>query len=205
MKVVIILALMVAGCGCSSSDTVKPPAHVETFEERLQRTQGVTCEAITVHIEGDTPDCHKIVEAWERAQARVTAMGQYAPLPMSCCFYVRPKLYWFVEKAYPLININVDAPGYEPILVRGVTSPTYPPLLQYSYEEGIEHEAIHAMGMLQDHDRARSAEAIAASEAALDRTAVFIWEITCHGTVDDPFLAVVPCALEYSGVKNPLQ
>lgn len=196
-----LLALLIASC----IHHVHTPA-IETFEQHLERTEGVTCLAITAHEDGDAPNCRKLYEAFVRGRNRVAAVyPEAARVPMSAFTFVRPKLYWVDGKPYPLI-IDYWLPGASAPheYLRGITyvPPSYSFLIAYAYEQVVEHETVHAMGWYLDKARQRTPADISADSGGYTPPAQEFWRITCHGTPDDPFGTPHDrggCAMPYDG------
>lgn len=171
---------------CSKSPAPAPPVPAETFDRQLYRTELVTCEQITYHDYGETPDCRRIVEAWTRGRNRVTAIyPQAREIRMVSVTFYRPKLIQVPERPYPLIADALGTP-------RGVTYVQGGVMIVYAYEEVIEHEATHAVVFLLDGLKVREPARIAEDLGGYHETdfrfvPFYFYLITCHGTPDDPF------------------
>ena len=158
--------------------------HVDVDQAIYEAT---TCAELTAHANGEeAPDCTRMIAAFERGRRRVmTVYAEAHTVKMGSMFFFKPKTFRFPEKDWPLINIGTVA---EPFYVGAVTSAEGPALIQYAYEEAIEHEATHAIVRLLDPTRLRTPEAMAADPANDGRGDVrYFFQITCHGTIDDPF------------------
>jgi hypothetical protein len=200
----LLAVLCLFGCAGHHVD-VQPP---EAFCQMLQRTENATCEEIAAADLWDTPgpSPQAIYDAWQRGKSRVLKIDpRAAGVKMGSVFFFRPKLHWFREKPYPLINLMPD--GVPPVYARGVTSGEGPVLIQYSYPETIEHEAVHGILRILDAGRRRTGEAIAADpgqDPYYGPPLEFFFQVQCHGTPDDVAGDGVPgkrdqCVLPYKG------
>jgi len=192
-----LLLLILAGCNGNPAPapppppvTIPDPVPVETFEQRLIRTEGVSCAEITAAHSGEPPSCERIVAAWERGKARVAALYPAAAnVRMSAFWFYRPELVYHESKPYPLIYDYLNPDGTPHEYKRGDFSTAVVPQMLFSYPEVVEHEAVHALTWLLDGQRIRTPEAIAADQGGVTVFGLpYYWYlITCHGTPDDPF------------------
>jgi hypothetical protein len=193
-------------CSCVHRLPVQPP---ESFCDRLQRTEGVSCVDLAYHDYEDVlpaPNPERMYAAWNRARLD---MGRLYPaalnIRMGDVAFLRPRLMWSNDHPYPLL---ADDPRHP----RAYTWIFPYLMIAYSYEETIEHEAHHAIGVLLFGSEARTAEAIAADGGGYE-PADWLglgffprWFILCHGTPDDPFGSPgnrASCVLPYPGPINP--
>src|ERR1051326_5390691 len=92
MRAAVLLILLLASC-TPARVPVPPPA--ETPEQRLIRTEGVSCADISAHAEGDAPDCQQLVAAFDRGRKRVLRLyPQAESVKMSAVAFYRPTRYW---------------------------------------------------------------------------------------------------------------
>ena len=180
-----IILLFLASCGSGANVPIPP---VNPLDASLA-AEGVTCADLTSHEDGDTPDCSKIVSA--ALKGRQDALKVYpnaGSIKLSQVTFFRPHTYW-TDRPYPLINI--DVPSNPPHYVRAITYATAPtkPFISYGSEETLEHEMIHAIVFLLDGSRERTQAAITDQTPGYNQQpdAKLFYEITCHGTIDDPF------------------
>ena len=205
------LAILLIFCLTSCRHDGILPNVPETLDQRLQRTEGLTCEWLTGHDPTDdlVPDCLKIVAAWERGKARVVKIYPDATnIKMGAVQFYRPKLYWVQDKVYPLIDL-LGGTNSIPYYSRGYTSPSGPILITCSYEECYEHETVHALVRLLDGERRRKdADIQADSGVAAGYPLTYFYQILCHNTPDDSVGDGPPgkrdgCVLSYSGPPRP--
>lgn len=198
MKAVFAVLLILTGCANRQppSPPVPPvvivhPEPVETFDERLWRTEGVLCVDITQVQSGSPADCKRLVEAWTRGRSRVAAIyPEAANVRMSAFWFYRPELVSHESKPYPLIYDYLNPDGTPHEYWRGFFYSDFTPQIVYSYEEVVEHEAVHAIAWAVAGQRVRTAADITADTGGVYVQAglPFPWYlITCHGTPDDPF------------------
>ena len=167
------------GCAVKKSAPTIAVKSVEAFDAMLLRTELQTCDDITSHGSTAPPDCRRIYEAWDRGRERVSIVYPEAlTLTMgSVWFYQPPTQPSPSGKPYPVF-VDQD--------IRGRTITDGFLQINYSYEEVVEHETVHALVFILDGLKRRTESARQAS--AIDqRTQEFLWEIACHGTPDDPF------------------
>lgn len=180
-----IVALVLLLSTCSNGGSPPPPP-VETFEQMLLRTEGVTCADVTYHDYWPVPDCRKINAAWDAGRKRVVLVyPEAAQIQMSAVTFYRPKLTHRPDRPYPLI---ADVPGNP----RGLTYMEGGILITYAHEEIIEHETVHALTYLLDGMKVREPAAIQQDMGGYFASDFlyrpFSWYlIACHGTPDDPF------------------
>lgn len=198
------LALALILCA-TIADCVHHPT-VETFDDMLERTEGVNCTILTTHMEGDAPDCHRIYEAWVRGRSRVARVNpEAARIRMDAVSFFRPTLYWVPEKPYPLIADYILPGETEPHdYYRGFMYPYGGLQITYSYEEVIEHEAVHAILFLLFGHQRRTDEMIEAESGGYVPAADELYMIGCHSTSDDLWGDGPPgnetaCQLPYPG------
>jgi hypothetical protein len=178
--------LILTGCTGTQVPVVPPPAPVETFCQMLYRTENVTCDELRSHQEGDDlPDVQRIYDALVRGRNR--AAGIYpnvADIKFARVSLYRPQRYYdvFPTRPWPLIIGWHDYTTDMDVYIRGIFYPETMSI-NYSYEEVLEHEIIHALVYL-------------ATDTLIERLPEFItpaspeqylFQVTCHGTVDDPF------------------
>jgi hypothetical protein len=202
VKLAIVLAIPAS---CAKAVHLQPP---ESFEQKLQRTEGVSCADLTYHEDEliPAPDCQAIVAAWTAGRADMARIyPAAASIPMSRVSFIRPALAWYDGKPYPLIVNQVDHPA-----AYSMASPIVS--IFYAYVEAIAHEAHHVLGAILIGSQARTAEAIAQDDGGVQPSdwqglGYFpLWYIFCHGTPDDPFGRPGDrrsCSQPYSGPRNP--
>jgi len=189
MKFILSLCLFLTACAAQHAKLSLPAVPATQYD----------CVAITAHAEGATPDCQAIVAAFERGRARVVKLYPAASqVKLEDIFFYRPHLVYVDDKPYPLFDsLNGLGPGEQ--LVRGLTSADGPVLIQYAYEDIVEHEAVHALMRLVAGAVLRSPEAIEASTP--DQQAEYLWMESCHGTSDDQYGEpgnIASCILPYT-------
>jgi hypothetical protein len=120
--------------GCGKSVPVPPP---ETFDQMLMRTEGVTCQQLVEHAEGEAPSCEMIVAEFTRARDRVAALEPAARThKMREFLFFRPERLMNSERGVPLICIGQCVQGYyEPALLA----------IMYAHERVVRCEALHGL------------------------------------------------------------
>lgn len=183
-----LLPLLILGC-----TKRLPPNVVTTFEQELWRTQGVTCDDLTQHEEGDPPSCEAIYHYYMMAVDKMTPIlgPKVAKLRMDNATYIRKVRIWghtypsgyepftapAIEMQYHLEFPEYPTPVYATVTRTGLT-PSSPYIwkhqILYASEESIYCEALH---MIADE---------------LDQTwwaHVGHWEDTIPETHDDPLMS----------------
>lgn len=205
MRQALVGILLLASCAALKT---KP---VETYDQMLVRTEKLQqgCIDLTYHDDSllPDPDCRRIVDAWNRGRNDMARVYPEAlNVKLGDIAIIRPRLQWFPNKPYPLLQDRPDHPR-----AYSYTSPY--PLIMYAVEESIEHEAHHMIGAIVTHGALRTPEAMVdrggyTVEDIVGAGGVLpLWFIFCHGTVDDPFGQpgiVNGCSLPYDGPANPL-
>jgi hypothetical protein len=182
----LLFLLSLSSLSCGGNSRPIPPRIPETFEQRLQRLENVSCAQITYHDYGDAPDCQRIYEAWVRGRNRVSRIYPLASeMRMSGVSFYRPRLMQVPEREYPLL---ADVPGNP----RGVTYISGGLQIVYSYEEIVEHEAVHALVFLVDGLKVREAQMAEQDMGGyqpgdFQHLPFYFYLVACHGTPDDPF------------------
>jgi hypothetical protein len=176
MRYIVLLLIFLAAC---RGRYIPPP--VESYDQVLRRTEGVTCADITGHADGPEPSCARIVDAFGRGRNRVAAVyDQARDIHMDAIVFLRPALLWPEDKPYPVIANWTGTP-------RGVFVVEPPQLILYAYENCVEHEVVHFLMYRLFPDRMRTAEAIAADPGSAFDVLDKLYMVQCHGTSDDLF------------------
>jgi hypothetical protein len=164
------------------------------------------CEAITAHVEqqnSPAPNCQRLIAAFERGRARVARVWPEAlGIKVSDFYFYRPEIFFLPEKPYPLFRSGLPE-GSPNEFIRGLTSPQIPTLIQYSYEEIVEHEATHAIMFHIHPELMRDPQVVAREPGTADPATpmLAVWQIMCHGTSDDPMMGTDGCSQPYQEVK----
>ncbi len=192
MKRVLFITLILASCAKAIPIAVAPSP----------------CALILSHTEGSAPDCQKLLAAVQRAQARLAASAyrDAAKVSVNQVLLYRPQRYWQVNGApYPLMILSKNVFTGDVTYVRGNTYvPSSFPEIAYSYEYVVEHEFIHAAIYLTYPNLRRTPEAIADQTPGYthDGSSAYLYLVTCHRTIDDPFGEpgnTASCVLPYDG------
>ncbi len=211
----LLVTLLLLGCGGSGNNSVTipvpvvvPPAPVETYDQFLKRTEGVTCAVITAHdMNAPIPDCHKIVDAINRGRVLATqkfGTAAVAAVKLSSISFWQTQLVWNANEGFPRIK---DIGSMAETLVVGNS-------IMYAFEETIEHEWVHWVYFVLEGNVPRTQSAIDAQQDADQKANGYIYEkdITCHKTTDDPIVDArvslsvsgrAGCINPYSGPSNP--
>ena len=209
-NIILFVTLLFTACGGSGNNSVTPipvtqiPVQVPvlTLEQKITNlNDGLGgCALWQDHDEGtDLPDCQRIYDAIERSIARATPVYPQATTlsisPLVVHFH-RKARHYDPSKPYPLIY-GMTGSDTDPQYVRGYTVTSdqisgYNGVdVYYSYEECLEHEMLHVIGWLFDHETLRTPEAIALDNGGYPNWMTFarfpLYLINCHGTSDDKF------------------
>lgn len=177
-------------------------------QEAKLKAESVICSSIThsanefvyldknsphIIMDMNPPDCERVIDAWLRAKQRLRAHKVYSvelidKVHASDVFFYRPRLHYLSEYKWPVIDTSQDSSTRA--FARGTTNTNGPVLIQYSYEEVIEHEATHAIGRLIDPTGKRLQFAIAQDQnmrviGGIQFPMIYKWQILCHNTIDD--------------------
>lgn len=152
-----LFSVILLGCRHHPIPVVPPSPPPETFEQFLLRTELVRINDLTSHDPSNpTPDYKLIYEAFVRGRVRVAA---YDPKAADIQMY---QLSFF----QPRLEMSPSGKPYPVIAGADVRGRSFFSRIEYSYEQVVEHETVHALLWILGHD---------------------IYPIGCHGTPDDPF------------------
>ena len=203
------LFLLLAGCHGSLVPAPVPVPLPETPCQMILRTEEVSCTTLQTGAEvgAPIPDPIKMYQAFSRGRARAALLFPLAAnIKMSAFNFTQTTTTWNPGEAFPRIASGIGA-GAEGETVLGIN-------MYCSFEECFEHETVHGMFFLFDNAEQRIQAAID-NPADADQKAygfIFIYQITCHATSDDPIVNEGPsisssgrshCILPYSGPPAP--
>ena len=164
--------VLLSSMGCAKPRTQPPP----TFTQILQ-AEGVTEQQITERVAdcAPAPNARKIYQAFVRGRDRVATLYPEAKfLSMNIISFAQTCLSWNEGEEFPRIRGH-GAMGFSQGTV-----------IFYAFEEVIEHEVAHVLVFLLDN-RERTWEAINAPGDEDQAEYLFLYQIVCHNTTDDPF------------------
>lgn len=202
-----LILVVVAAAGGAAFALVrkKSQAPAETFEQMLQRTEGVTIAGLTGHDSAvDAPDPKKLYDAFVRGRNRVAKLyPQATSIQMSALTFFRTALMWNAGESFPRMA-NGPAAG-------AIADTAMGTFIYYAFEEAVEHETVHALMCIVDGAQKRTPAAIDNPKDADQAGNTNVWQIACHNTSDDPFgggLSIsvsgrAGCILPYSGPPKP--
>lgn len=141
MRLILPLVALLAFSGCRNrpARVLSPPEPMETFEQMLLRTEGVDCNYVTSHADGERPSCRGIYDQFDRArQHYATVDARAREIRMAQFSYYRPSG----------VEVSGDAPRIAYGNGQWVQGYFFPPsLIVYAHERVVYCEALHGIAL----------------------------------------------------------